>query len=155
MRNIERGHRMNPSGDLAIQRPKLSWVEFVESMPAGKAPAYKDVTDRWDTVETVELRTDRNDKTRVTGTMKRSREDGEQNALRAWLLGVMEPAEAEYFGMLTINVDRLVLLAVVPMMRTLAREATGLANNQTAFMKMLENVEAGMRQTAKAQGVAE
>ncbi len=143
---------MNPSGDLAIQRPKLSWVEFVEALPAGKAPAYKDVTDRWDTVETVELRTDRNDKTRVTGTMKRSREDGEQNALRAWLLGVMEPAEAEYFGMLTINVDRLVLLAVVPVLRALVTDAGYLRELHDYNNERIQAIFRRLPQTAEEVG---
>lgn len=103
-----------------LERPKQSWAEFVASMPKGRAPGLGEIAQRWSETEPI-MGEDADGKPVERG--RRSKENGEGRAYLAWLTGSMEPEEEAYFKMLNIRVDHLVLLAIVPVIRSLVEKS--------------------------------
>lgn len=101
-----------------LNPPEKSWAQFVESMPPGKAPSLKDIIDRWGEMEEM-FNTDR-DGNRVSAGM-RPKENGEERLYRSWLIGLLEAEEARYLSMLSVNVDRLVMIGVVPVVQAISK----------------------------------
>lgn len=100
-----------------IERPKQSWAEFNDQLPkGGRAPGLREIAERWSEREELKGKDDSGAEV-VRGV--RSKENGEERAYQAFILGVMEPEEARYFGMLDLRVDVLTRLAVVPVLRDL------------------------------------
>lgn len=118
-------------------RPKQSWEEFVERMPPGKAPTLKDIIDRWSEYEQQTIT--RDGVTRVVRGA--SRDNGEERAYRAWLLGVMEREEERYFGMLTLRGDVLVQVAIVPVVRGLLAYTRGLEAEVSTLSARVQTLE--------------
>jgi hypothetical protein len=98
--------------------PEKSWAQFVDSMPPGKAPSLKDIIDRWSEMEEM-FNTDRDGHKASAGM--RPKENGEERLYRAWLIGMLEAEEARYLSMLSVNVDRLVMIGVVPVVQAISR----------------------------------
>ena len=126
----------------SITRPERTWAEFVKSHPNGKSITIADICMRWCEFETVD-KLDSSGK--VTGTSKRSKENGEQRAYAAWILGAMEPEEASVFSTLQIRVEPLVLLAIVPVVRELKERSDRDAKVLVGLLERIERLEAADR----------
>lgn len=109
-----------------VQRPRLSWQQFVETMPRNKAPQISDIIERWST---------RDEKRNV------SNEDGEARMYYAFVTGLMEDEESKYLGMLTMRMDQLVTLGVVPAVRDRIERANLLLDIVSGLQDRLNVVE--------------
>lgn len=104
-----------------VTKPALTWAQFCEKMPIGRAPLLKDIFDRWSSKEIIMSKAQPDAPAKKIG--ERNRDDGEPRAYIAWVTGLMEPEEQTYFSMMSIRTDALVATAVVPVVRELlARE---------------------------------
>lgn len=124
---------------ISIERPKQSWEQFISSLAPGKSPQLADIHKRWDEVDAIERR-DADGK--VVATDRRSRENGEQRAYMAWATGAMEPEEERYVSTLSLRVDPLVLLAIVPAIRELRERSDRDAKLLVDALKRIEALEA-------------
>lgn len=109
---------MDIVASVEASKPKQSWADYLGSMPPGRAPGLRDIADRWNEFEEIEKRSVANGNV-TTVIVKRSKENGEERAYQAWLLGLMEPEEELFFGMLSLRSEALTLLAIVPIVREL------------------------------------
>lgn len=133
-----------------VEKHPIPFNRWLESMPVNKAPALLDFANRWDEIETIETRDAHG---HVTGTTQRKKEVGEQRAYVAFLTGVMEPAEAYQFGMLSVRIDALVTSAIVPLVRHLwqwrggyVEVAKGYRDSQEASFRELGALYAELNQ---------
>jgi hypothetical protein len=97
-------------------KPSQSWADYLEMFPKGKSPIPEDVFLRWDEYE--EINDGRHPERRPQKVRKNV---GEKNAYQAWLAELMDPNEAEFFEHAVLRVEALVELALVPLVRKLAK----------------------------------
>lgn len=102
--------------NLSIERPKQSWEQYIASLSPSKPVSLGGICERWNEYDLIERKDEHG---KVVAHDRRSRENGEQRAYMAWATGAMEPEEERVFSMMSLRLEPLVLLAIVPAVREL------------------------------------
>lgn len=116
--------------------PAQSWADYLETLPAGRAPRAQDIFDRWDSRMYICPARPRNNATEALkhrefslepgmcacGVMLKPgqlRGEGERRAYRAWLAQMMDSEESAHFWATVVSThpDQLMQLAIVPVVR--------------------------------------
>jgi hypothetical protein len=132
------------------------WEQFVKTLPRSRPLTMQDFYDRW---ESQEITKDPRFPNRPPQQIGRN--DGEQNAYRAFLLGVMSPAEALMFRSLNaVRFDVAFFSALAPAIQALRSRIDECSEELESRMVTLENrieevADAADRSTAAVQNPAE